>query len=383
MVELADIFRIHGPAYRKKFEGRIPRRHLEVMQAIEHCRTEEMGGHLLECDVCGEREYTFHSCGDRHCPKCGNARTSEWLERQHDFLLPVPYYMVTFTLPEELRALSRSTPSILYDIMFRASSQAFKKLSLDPRFLGGEVGMLGVLQTWARDMSYHVHIHYLVPGGALSPDGASWLTPKYQHKEWMLPLRALSVIFRGKFRDMLDREGLKEHVPKRTWRKSWNVNCKPVGTGAGVIKYLAPYIMRVAISNRRIVDLHDGKVTFQVKGSNGADPALLTLDAKEFIRRFLQHVLPRGFQKVRYYGFLSSSRRDALREIREILGPLSPEDEEAAQHLDRHSIDEDTVIDAIQRLPTCRHCGGPLLVIRRLERKQRAPPSTQCTEDQL
>jgi hypothetical protein len=180
MVEVADVFRRHGPQYRLKFETRMPKVHLEAMRAIEQCRTPALGGELYACNKCAQLRYSYHSCGNRSCPKCQNEEATRWLEAQKALLLPVPYFMMTFTLPEELRDLARAHQKRIYGIMFRASAAAVLKLARDPRHLGGLVGLLGVLQSWTKDMRYHPHIHYLVPGGALSPDGTAWLEGRYK-----------------------------------------------------------------------------------------------------------------------------------------------------------------------------------------------------------
>ena len=201
MVELAEIFRRYGPAYRAKFQDRMLPSHLAAMQAIEQCRTEALGGHLYQCHDCGELEYRYHSCKNRHCPKCQNAATTRWLEQQRTLLLPVPYFLVTFTLPEELRPVARSHQHRLYNLLFQTSAAALQTLTLDSHYLGGQIGMVGVLHTWTRDMAYHPHVHYLVPGGALSPEGTRWLSPRAT--AWLVPVRALSRLFRGKFKAAL------------------------------------------------------------------------------------------------------------------------------------------------------------------------------------
>jgi hypothetical protein len=260
MIELAEVFRRHGPEYRQKYEGRIPRRHLKAMDAIEQCRTRALGGHVYRCKNCGEKEYSYHSCKNRSCPKCQNEEASRWLENQRELLLPVPYYLVTFTLPEELRAPARSNQKQIYGMMFRASAHALKELAGDRRHLEGSIGMVGVLQTWSRDMTYHPHIHYLIPGGALSLDGSAWIGTQY--KDWLVPVRALSKLFRGKLKSMLCKAGFTDKIPRRVWKKKWCVHCKAVGTGEQALKYLAPYIRRIAITNRRIKHLHKDRVTF-------------------------------------------------------------------------------------------------------------------------
>lgn len=317
MIELAEIFHQHGPAYRDKFKGRIPASHLKVMAAIEQCRTEALGGHTYTCDECGESRYSYHSCKNRHCPKCQNEAGQQWLERQQALLLPVPYFMVTFTLPEGLRTLARSNQRLIYNLLFQISAAALQQLALDPRFVGGQIGFLGVLQTWTRDLHYHPHVHYLVPGGGLSADGQTWLRAR---NAFFVHVKPLSRLFRAKFRAALKQAGVLGQVPAQVWTQDWVVHCQPVGSGKAALKYLAPYIFRVALSNKRILKLQDGQVTFRYRDSTTRHWKTRTLPAEEFIRRFLQHVLPKGFQKVRYYGFFSPGQRHRLAQVRSLLG---------------------------------------------------------------
>jgi hypothetical protein len=316
MVEMATIFHHHGPQYRARFGSRMPSRHHKVMHAIERCRTPVLGGHVYHCPECEEIQYLYHSCRNRHCPKCQNNKAHRWLEKQQDFLLPTPYFLLTFTLPSQLRQIARSHQKILYDTLFRASAAAIQHLSQDPRFVGGQMGFVGVLHTWGRNLSYHPHVHYLAPGGGLSSDGQTWLSSR---KNFLFPSKALSPIFRAKFRDALRQTDLFALVPPEVWQQDWVVHCKAVGNGLHALKYLAPYIFRVAISNSRILKLANGKVTFRYRTSDTGSLRTSTLDAEEFIRRFLQHVLPKGFVKVRYFGFFSPSYRQRLAALRQLL----------------------------------------------------------------
>lgn len=315
MIELAEIFRQHGPAYRNKFKRRIPVSHLKAMAAIEQCRTEALGGHVYSCDACDQTRYSYHSCKNRHCPKCQNQAGQQWLEKQQALLLPVPYFMVTFTLPEGLRALARRHQRQVYDFLFQTSA-ALQQLAHDPRFVGGQIGGLGVLQTWTRDLTYHPHVHYLVPGGGLSTDGPSWCRAR---NAFFVHVNPLSRLFRAKFRAALQQAKLLDQVPASVWRQAWVVHCQPVGSGQAALKYLAPYVFRVALSNRRILKLQEGQVTFRYRDRATRRWKTRTLPAEEFIRRFLQHVLPKGFQKVRYYGFFSPGQRHRLAQVRALL----------------------------------------------------------------
>jgi len=216
MIELAEVFRQHGPAYRDKFRGRIPASHLQVMQAIEQCRTAALGGHVYICDECDQTRYSYHSCKNRHCPKCQNEAGQQWLQKQQALLLPVPYFMITFTLPEGLRAVARSHPRLVYDLLFQTSAAALQELAQDPRFVGGQIGFLGVLQTWTRDLRYHPHIHYLVPAGGLSADGQTWLRTR---NAFFVRIEPLSRLLRGKFRAALAQTDLIDQMPASSWRQ--------------------------------------------------------------------------------------------------------------------------------------------------------------------
>jgi hypothetical protein len=316
MTELAEILHRHGAQYRAKFGDRMLSSHRQAMQAIERCRTPALGGHIYTCEACDETQYLYHSCRNRHCPKCQNGKAQRWLEMQQDLLLPVAYFLLTFTLPSELRQVARRHQKVVYHLLFRTSAAAMQHLARAPRFVGGQMGMVGVLHTWGRNLSYHPHVHYLVPAGGVAPDGQTWLPSR---KNFLLPVKALSRIFRAKFRDALRQTDCFADVPATVWQQEWVVHCQPVGDGQSSLKYLAPYIFRVAISNNRILKLEDGKVTFRYRTSDTGKLKTCTLPAEEFIRRFLQHVLPKGFVKVRYYGFLGSGCRQRLAALRQQL----------------------------------------------------------------
>ncbi len=315
-MELSDIFREFGAEYIQKFGDKIPQNHLKAIRDILACRTPQMGGQTYYCEECEEYHYSYHSCKNRHCPKCQHEAGQEWLENQMDLILPVNYFLVTFTIPGELRSIVRSHQKLMYSILFKSSTGSLKKLSLDPKFIGGEIGMVGILHTWTRDLFYHPHIHFIVPGGGYDKERNVW--HKANHK-FLLPVKALSKIFRAKFQDEMKKKNLLYSIPKVVWKKRFVTHSEPVGKGETVIKYLAPYIYRVAISNSRIIKMEDHKVIFKYKDSNSNEWKLKTLDAMEFIRRFLQHVLPKGFQKVRYYGFLGSASRETFEKIKHIL----------------------------------------------------------------
>ena len=287
------------------------------MWAIENCRTESLGGQVFSCPTCGETRYRYHSCRNRHCPKCQHERTEEWLNLQRDLLLPVSYFMLTFTLPEELRNLARQNQKLFYHILFQASAEAAQQLAKDPRFIGGRIGMVGVLHTWTRNLIFHPHVHYLVPGGGLHE--TQWLPSR---ADFFLPVKALSKLFRAHFQAFLRKSPLFDKIPNKVWFRDWVVHCLPVGNGQAAFKYLAPYIYRVAISNRRLVEFVDkgslekSQVTFEYRKSDSGQIKRCTLSAEQFIQRFLQHVLPKGFVKVRYFGFLAHNHRATLASLK-------------------------------------------------------------------
>jgi hypothetical protein len=316
MITLGEIFRRYGPAYRVRCGHALSTSQLQAMQAIEACRTEALGGHVYTCSSCQFTRYSYHSCRNRHCPTCQQDATQAWLDMQHALLLPVPYFMVTFMLPSELRARARAHPETLYPLLFRTSAAALQQLAQDPRFLGGQIGMLGVLQTWTRDLRYHPHVHYLVVALALTPDAKRWLVGKH---DFLLHVKPLGQLFRAKFRVGLGQTPWADQVDARAWAKSWVVDCRPVGTGVSALKYLAPYIFRIALSNNRIEQVANGEVTFRyTEGKTGAKKRA-TLPLNTFIGRFLAHVLPKGFVKVRSYGVLAVGKRRLLAEVRSIL----------------------------------------------------------------
>jgi ssDNA-binding Zn-finger/Zn-ribbon topoisomerase 1 len=363
MVEMADIFRAYGPQYRAKYGDKMLPSHKKAMYAIEKCRTPALGGHVYYCPDCGENEYVYHSCRNRHCPKCQNDKGYEWLEKQQDILLPVPYFMVTFTLPDELRDVARSNQKLVYDVLFRMSAQAMQTLGADSRFVGGQMGMVGVLHTWGRNLCYHPHIHYLVPGGGMDRDNKLW---RPALKSFLFPVKALSILFRAKFQDALKDTDCFADIPAEVWHKDWVVHSKPVGDGTLALKYLAPYVFRVAISNHRILDMQDGRVTFRYRETKTGKLKTSRLPAEEFIRRFLQHVLPKGFVKVRYYGFLAPGCRSRLAALRQQLASLTPDlnpdsddDCEDEQSSEQDSSDGKSVL--------CPSCGRPMMLQRSIQ----------------
>lgn len=344
--------------------------HRKVIKDIQACRTEALGGNVYFCDDCDDYIFSFRSCGNRHCPKCNNHAANEWLEKQCTLILPVTHFMVTFTLPSNLRLLTRSNQKIMYNIFFRSAAEALQKLAWDNRHIGGRLGMVVVLQTWTRDMRYHPHLHFIVPGGGLSKNGDEWKSSKYP--KFLVPVKALSVIFRAKFRDALKKTELFKELPKKTWKQDWVVHSEPVGSGKAAFKYLAPYILRVAISNKRILKLQDGQVTFEYKQSKTSRYRTTTIPAEEFIRRFLQHVLPHRFIKVRYYGLYHPRKRKQLKSARELLGDKETEHESLATE------DSDTqqeAGEATKPVVHCPKCGKKMRWIREQPPKKTVTPA--------
>ena len=277
-----------------------------------------MGGKVYCCRKCNEYHYRYHSCGNRNCNTCQNDKADQWLEKNKRLLLPVNYFMVTFTLPEDIRQTARGNQKLFYNLLFKCSSESIGVLSANPKYIGGKPGCLGLLHTWSRTLGYHPHIHYIITGGGLSGSKDRWLTSS---DKFLLPVKALSVIFKSKFRDELKKLSpvLFYQLPPDTWTRKWVVNSIPVGSGFHAIKYLAQYVFRVAISNSRILNLEDGFVTFKYKDSKTKLWETMKLGGEEFIRRFLQHVLPRGFVKVRYYGLFANHNRGLLNIVKELL----------------------------------------------------------------
>jgi hypothetical protein len=317
MPALADVVRRYGPTYLERFGRAMPPEHRKVLSAIAACRTGELGTVVYECSDCARQHRIGRSCGNRHCSTCQQNRATAWLQKQTAQLLPCPYFLLTFTLPAELRPFVRAHQRVGYGALFDASSAAIKLLAADPKYLGTpRPGFFGTLHTWGRSLAYHPHVHYVVPGGAPNADGSAWLPAR---ANFFVPVKALSIIFRAKFRDELRQAGLLEQVNPAVWQKQWVVHSQPAGDGRATLKYLAAYVFRVAISNRRIRSCDDGQVTFSYRKSGSRRSRTCTVHAHEFLRRFLQHVLPAGFQKVRYYGFVSPNARSSTEKLRWLL----------------------------------------------------------------
>lgn len=387
-VEVADIFREFGPVYRGSHN--LPARHLKAMSAIERCRTAELGGHVEQCDVCGHTRISYNSCRNRHCPKCQSLPREKWLAARKQDLFPVEYFHVVFTIPDTLNPLALRNQKVIYDILFKAASETLLELSKDSRWLGAEIGFIAILHTWGQNLMDHPHLHCVVPGGGLSADGNKWISFR---KSFFIPVKVLSRLFKGKFLSYLKktyRDGKLKFVGEiQSWgekhkfqtmlnelyRREWVVYCKPpFRSPQHVIEYLGRYTHRIAISNNRIVKLEDGKVTFRWRDYGDHNRIkLMTVDACEFIRRFLLHVLPDNFVKIRHYGLLSNrNRKTKLRQCQEILGISSNRKE---QTLESESWEELlfrlTGIDPC----ICPCCGkGRMVAIEILPPQNHSPP---------
>ena len=316
MVTLAEIFRRHWPAYRARFGNAIPSAHRAAVAALLSCRTAGRGGQLFRCD-CGALHYAYHSCGHRACPQCGHGDAQAWAQRQENKLLPVPCFLVTFTVPAELRAVLRAHPQELYAALFRESSGALADVALTK--LGVELGFTGVLHTWTRQLLFHPHVHYLVPGGGLTPDGLRW--QRVADAQFLLPTRVLAARFKNRLRQHLEREhpDLLKTIPARAWRQAWVVDVQPVGRGQTALRYLAAYVQKTALSAARLVACDEQSVTFTHQDRATGEPKTLRLAGEEFLRRFLQHVLPTGFQRVRHYGWRSPAARKRWHRLQALL----------------------------------------------------------------
>jgi hypothetical protein len=371
MPEVADIFRRYGPAYLERFGPNLLPSHRRVLRDLVNCRTPVLGGQLYQCNSCGREHYVYHSCRNRSCPKCHTADTQAWLEDRRKELLPVGYFHVCFTLPEELRPIARSHQHVFYGLMMKAAAASLIKLAADPHYVGGLVGVMAVLHTWSRTLEYHPHVHCLVPAGGVADDGR-WVPAR---SNYLVPVPALSKIFRGMLRDLLIAALPDVQFPPSAWQRDWVVHCKPAIQGPdSVLQYLARYVHRIAITNSRILAIDNGQVTFRYKPTDDAAWKIMTLTADEFIRRFLQHVLPRGAHKVRYYGLWAPANRPLLRRVQVALSASWPADTpkpspEPLAHL------QPEVPDPRPKTSICPFCStGTLLFLRRIPPQSRAPP---------
>jgi hypothetical protein len=354
---LADIFRQYGQKYLLKYGIHILPSHKKAMQDVTYCRTPDMGGQTWKCEHCGKIKYSYHSCRNRHCPKCQNDRTTQWLLKQIDLLLSVPYFMVTVTVPEELRAVFRTSQKKMYGLLFKVAAEAIITLARDKKYLGADIGLMVVLQTWARNLIFHPHIHFLIPGGGITADGKRW---KWANPDFFVHYKPLAILIRAKFRDAVKKTEWYAQIPPVVWQKDWVCQIEQVGSGENVLRYLAPYIYRVAISNNNILSIANDEVTFRYKDGETDEITICTIEVMEFIRRFLQHVLPKGFVKVRYFGFLSTKKRSELDHVKELIGERLEKKKNKSYDFDKPEM-------------KCPDCGHILILIGELPRR-RGPP---------
>jgi len=295
----------------------MPNNHRKVIDAIVACRTEACGVAFYQCQGCAEPQQFFCSCGNRHCPTCQHNKSQQWLQTQIKRQLPGHHFLITFTVLQQLRSFIRQHQRLCYSALFKASSDSIKKLAADPKHIGGDLpGFFGVLHTWGRTLQYHPHIHYIVAGGAIRSCDSSWHPSKI---DFFLPVKALSKVFCAKFRDLIQQAQGFDQIPKAVWQIDWNVNCQAVGSSEATLKYLAPYVFRVAVSNSRVIAVQDRIVLIRYRKPHSERSRTLSLDVMEFIRRFLQHLLPAGFMKIRYYGFVNPNCKLPLDRIRALI----------------------------------------------------------------
>jgi Putative transposase/Transposase zinc-binding domain len=382
VIELADIFRRYGEDYLTRFGDAVLPSHRRAIRDIIDCRTPALGGQVYTCDHCGHPHYVYHSCRNRSCPKCHATDTAHWLAQRRAELLAVPYFHVVFTVPQELRPVARRHQKVIYGLMMKAAAASLIQLAANPRYVGGLIGVTAVLHTWTRTLTYHPHVHCLVPGGGVSPEG-SWLAAR---PNFLVPVKALSKIFRAKLRDRLAETLPDEKPPASLWKRDWVVYCKPViQTPAQLLDYLGRYVHRIAITNRRIISADKGQVSFRYQPTDQTAWRTLTLPAQEFIRRFLQHVLPAGTHKVRYYGLASPARRPLLRRVQVALladRPVAPPPLPSSSPPNESNISDacPSLLEPVRPWPswagqTCPRCQlGKLVPTGRLPRLGRPPP---------
>ena len=361
-----QVLRRWAPAYLERFGAAMPTRQREVLQALLACRTPALGGALHYCPQCDHRHFTYHSCNDRHCPQCGGQDTQAWLEQNTALLLPVNYFLVTFTVPEGLRRWIRSHPLLGYNLLLASSSQALQDLAQNPKRLGATLGMLGVLHTWTRTLEYHPHVHYLVPGGGLTADLREW-SPSRPH--FLLPVKALSDHCRTLFRAALQKqmpEALAQ-LPPKVWQQRWVTHSAVVGTGQDALSYLSRYVFKTATGNRQLQLLSNGRLRWPFRRSGTASWSYVDLEPFEFLRRFLQHVLPAGFHRVRRFGWLHPAQRAKLNRLRALLNtpPLLSAAERQTWQPPTQALPPDTgsVGSARAWSPLCPHCGQALVLM--------------------
>jgi hypothetical protein len=388
-VEVADIFRSAGPGYRVAHAGHLSLHQLKVMLAIEQCRTAALGGHVEACEDCGQWRIAYNSCRNRHCPRCQGAAARTWLAHREADLLPVGYFHVVFTLPAEVAGIAFHNKALVYDLLFKAASETMLTIAADPNHLGARIGITAVLHTWGSALTHHPHVHMIVPGGGIAPDGSRWISSR---PAFLLPVRVLGKLFRRLFLTQLvalhhagrlaffgsaahlaDRQAFMRHLSP-IGKKRWVVYAKaPFAGPEAVLAYLSRYTHRAAISNSRLIGFDESGVMFRYKDyrRNGADrQQVMTLATDEFIRRFLLHVLPRGFHRIRHYGLLAGGSSKASLSLARRLLAAAP-----------HTVDDPSAEPDDFR-PPCPCCGGRMIIIEVFERwrQPRGPPDARTPD---
>jgi len=372
-LEVADIFRQAGPAYREQHADALSRGQRCVMSAIERCRTAALGGHVEQCDSCAHQRIAFNSCRNRHCPKCQSLARAQWLEDRQADLITVDYFHVVFTLPEAIAAIAYQNKAVVYEILFQATAQTLRTIAADPKHLGAQIGFIAILHTWGQNLLHHPHLHCVVPGGGLSADGERWISCR---PGFFLPVRVLSRLFRrlflaqlqGAFEagclrffnalEPLQAPGAFARYLAPARQAEWVVYAKPpLGGPQQVLEYLGRYTHRVAISNNRLLDFSDGKVSFRWKDyRHESRQKVMRLDAQEFMRRFLLHVLPGGFQRIRHYGLLANRHRALkLARCRQLLAQPAPAAKLHDAPLDYRDHYERLTGKSLRACPKCAH----------------------------
>jgi hypothetical protein len=372
MLEVADIVRAEGAAYRQRLGSRMLPSHHQAMRDIEQCRTAALGGHVRHCDACGSEHYSYHSCRNRHCPKCQHKQSLRWLERQRDRALPCPYFFVTFTLPHALHPVARGAQRTVYDAMMRCATQTLLEVAANAKHLGARPGLIAVLHTWRRDLGFHPHVHILCTGGGWSDEEQRWRDVR--NPAYFAPQRVLATVFRAKLRDALAQAPLTDHVAASVWkkRKRWIVDCRYVGNGDHVFEYLSRYVFRTAICNSRLVRFENRHVTFRYRHRQSGETRHMTLHAHAFLRRLLQHVVPRHFVRVRHCGLFASACGSRLEQARRQLETTSRSSPTPRSHAQRERVDRSATPPDPD--PVCPICKRGHLRITSVLKPTRAPP---------
>lgn len=366
-IRVHELLVAHAPEYLRRFGAAMPLRQRAVLQKIVRCRTPALGGQLFRCAPCGCYHLGYHSCNDRHCPLCGQTDADQWLATQRQrLLLPVGYFLVTFTVPEPLRRWMRSHPALAHTLLFEASAQALQELGRNPKRLGAQLAMLGVLHTWSRTLIYHPHIHYLVPAGGLSLDQRCWVQPKYPH--YLINEFALGDRCRTLFRQKLQQRApeLFREVPAQVWKQRWVVDCQSAGSGENALRYLSRYVFKTATGNRPLQKLREGRVRWPYRNSRTGASEHVDLEPSELVRRFLEHILPKQFSRVRCFGWFHPAGRARLNRVRALLQEapvLTVEEQKVWLGEDTANPAEEVAVE--QPAVRCPRCGQPMQLLGR------------------